>query len=342
MKRLLVQDFLRQAKGKRIIDVRSPGEFQKGHINGAVNIPIFTNKERVEVGTVYKQKSREEAILLGLDIVGPKLRSIADEGKRIALDNELFIYCWRGGMRSEKMAWLFDLNGIQSKVLEGGYKNYRAHGRALINRVKEFIIIQGPTGSGKTEILGALKNLGEQTIDLEGLANHKGSAFGGLGQQRQPGTQQFQNEISSIIEGFDLEKPIWIESESITIGRVYLPEELWSKMNQAKIISITVPRTQRIDNILAQYGNFSKDELIEKVEQLSQKLGGLAVKEITNNIESGSIHNAVDRLLTYYDKSYAFSAKVHKLSNPMEVEFKNISAHENAEILLEKSKMIHA
>ena len=342
MQRLGVEEFLERARNGRIIDVRSPAEYQKGHIPGAVNMPIFTNKERAEVGTVYKQQSREEAILLGLDIVGPKLRKIADEGKRQALNNTLHLYCWRGGMRSEKMAWLFDLNGLQTTVLEGGYKNYRQYGSELIKRLAHLVVIQAPTGSGKTEIIRALAELGEQVIDLEDLAHHKGSAFGGLGQDDQPSTQQFQNKIYQLISEFDPAKPVWLESESLTIGRVYLPEELWQRMNEAEIISLNLPLNERVNNILAQYGHFPAEDLIAKVDQLKQKLGGLLVKEISNDIAEGNMALAVGKLLDYYDKTYSYSARKHKMKEPQHIELSRIKATENAGKILNLHKQVMA
>lgn len=342
MLRIGVEEFLNKARHGRIVDVRSPAEFQKGHIPGAINIPIFTNKERAEVGTVYKQQSREDAILLGLDIVGPKLRKIADKGKQEAIDNQLYVYCWRGGMRSEKMAWLFELNGIETNVLEGGYKNYRNHGRKSIGQIGEIIIIQGPTGSGKTEILQALGALGEQVIDLEALAHHRGSAFGGLGQTKQPSTQQFQNEIFRLVDGFDKDKPIWLESESATIGKVYLPEELWQSMNQARIVAVDLSIDLRVSNIIRQYGQFDKEALKTKVDQLKQKLGGAMVREISDDIDNKDLPSAVQKLLVYYDKTYSFSAQHHKESNPEIVHLASEDPLVNAKLVLAASEKVTA
>ena len=342
MQRLCVEDFLSQAKGGRVIDVRSPAEYQKGHIPGSVNIPIFTNKERAEVGTVYKQQSREEAILMGLDIVGPKLRKIADEGKKMSVDDTLFVYCWRGGMRSEKMSWLFELNGLNTYVLEGGYKKYRQYGKEVINHIDQYVIVQGPTGSGKTEIIQALADQGEQVLDLEGLAHHKGSAFGGLGQGKQPTTQQFQNEIYRILGSFDQSRPVWLESESATIGKVYLPEELWTRMNSAAIVSIDVPAQSRVENIIAQYGSFSNEKLIKKVEQLKQNLGGAMVKEIVEDINNSDLPIAVQKLLKYYDKAYSHSAAQHKQEEPLKLEFDSINPEKIAVKIIQAFKNVPA
>ena len=334
--------FLADGGENPIVDVRSPAEYKKGHIPGAVNIPIFDDLERAKVGTVYKQQSREEAIALGLEIVGPKMKSFAEEAKNLAIHNSLNVYCWRGGMRSDKMAWLFELVGVNTMVLQGGYKAYRSYLHTCFQKLNQLIVIQGPTGSGKTKILHALKNAGEQVIDLEGLANHKGSAFGGLGEEEQPTTQQFQNDILADLLSFDLDKPVWIESESLTIGRVYLPEELWQQMNEAMVLALDVPRTHRIAHIVEQYGAFSADELSAKIRQLQQNMGGANVKTTVDLVEQGDLHGAVDMLLKYYDESYTHSASKHKIYQPISVSLPSALPDDNAMILINKVLEISA
>ncbi len=334
MQRVAVESFLATGKDRRIIDVRSPAEFTRGHIPGAINIPIFNNLERARVGTAYKQRSRAEAISIGLEIVGPKMKLLAEEAKKHAVDGRLQVYCWRGGMRSEKMAWLFELVGLQTEVLAGGYKAYRHYLHRYLAGLNNLVVLQGPTGSGKTQILHALAARGEQVLDLEGLAHHKGSAFGGLGEAPQPTTQQFQNDILATLLTFDPGRPIWVESESVTIGRVYLPEALWQQMNKAMVLAIAVPRQARVQHILAQYGNFSPDELTARIRQLQQKMGGAAVKKAVAWVEQGDLASAVDLLLTYYDKSYAHSAGKYKIQQPRTVALTSPDAGENAEVLL--------
>ena len=328
--------FMVEGEENPIVDVRSPAEFQKGHIPEAVNIPIFDDLERAKIGTVYKQQSRDEAIALGLEIVGPKMKAFAEKAKKIAVNGALNVYCWRGGMRSEKMAWLFELVGVKTKVLQDGYKGYRTYLHAGFQKIKHLIVVQGPTGSGKTNILHALMEAGEQVIDLEGLANHKGSAFGGLGEQEQPTTQQFQNDILADLLVCDLDKPIWIESESLTIGRVYLPEELWKQMNEATVMALDVPRAFRIEHIVEQYGKFSIAELSAKINQLQQNMGGADVKTTIELVEQGDLHAAVDILLQYYDKSYAHSASKHKVNKPIVVNLPSRDPKQGAQVLINK------
>ena len=334
--------FVADGRVNPIVDVRSPAEYKKGHIPGAVNIPIFDDLERAKVGTVYKQQSREEAIALGLEIVGPKMKSFAEEARNLAIHDSLNVYCWRGGMRSEKMAWLFELVGVRTNVLQGGYKAYRSYLHSCFQNLNQLIVIQGPTGSGKTKILHALKDAGEQVIDLEGLANHKGSAFGGLGEEEQPTTQQFQNDILADLLSFDLDMPVWIESESLTIGRVYLPEELWQQMNEAMVIALDVPRTHRITHIVEQYGKFSSSELSAKISQLQQNMGGADVKTTIELVEQGDLNAAVDILLQYYDKSYAHSASKHKVNKPIMVNLPSGDPKQSAQVLINKVLEISA
>jgi tRNA 2-selenouridine synthase len=337
MERVEAEAFIKEGVNIPMVDVRSPAEFAKGHIPGAVNIPIFSDLERAKVGTVYKQQSRDEAIALGLEIVGPKMAAFAENAKNLATNGRLNIYCWRGGMRSEKMAWLFETVGLATKVLHSGYKAYRSFLHQSFQKINNLIVIQGPTGSGKTMILHALKEAGEQVIDLEGLANHKGSAFGSLGQREQPTTQQFQNDILAVLLSFDLDKPIWIESESLTIGRVYLPEELWEKMNEATVLAIDIPREARIEHIVEQYGKFSVEELSSKIIQLRQNMGSENVDATIKLIEQGDLPAAVNILLNYYDKSYGYSATKYKVNEPTAISCPTNCADKNAQRLMAKA-----
>ena len=319
MQRQTIETFLNEHKDTPLVDVRSPAEFADGHIPGAVNLPVFSNKERALVGTTYKQVGKIEAIEEGLEIVGPKMKDLAAKAKQLAKDGELKVYCWRGGMRSEKMAWLFEIVGLQVKVLEGGYKSYRASIAEHFAQLSNLIVLQGPTGTGKTKILEALGVQGEQVIDLEGMAHHKGSAFGGLGMPDQPTTQQFQNDLSALLDTFDLTRRVWVESESMSIGKVYLPEHLWQQMNLSRRVALDQPREWRLDRVVEEYGDFESELLISKVEQLEQRLGNQNVNQVNEYLQSGDIRAAADILLFYYDKSYAYSAKKYKHSASVEV-----------------------
>lgn len=254
MQILITEEFMTLSKTLPIVDVRSPAEFAEGHIAGAINIPIFNDDERAIVGTIYKKKGRIPAIEKGLEIVGLKMAKFAHKAVEIASTGELLVHCWRGGMRSESMAWLFERVGIKCFTLQGGYKSYRNFMLEKVGNFPHLIVIEGHTGSGKTEILHQLKIMGEQVIDLEGLANHKGSIFGGIDQGPQPTTQQFQNDFFNVVHTFDPSKRVWVEGESQTVGKVFLPAPLWNLMNKAQCIEILVPRSERINRLVNEYG----------------------------------------------------------------------------------------
>ncbi len=227
-------DFFNLSKDIPVIDVRSPKEFETGHIPGAHNIPIFSNEERAIVGTKYKQEGREPAILVGLEIVGSKLKSFANTARKLSKNNQLLVHCWRGGMRSSSMAWLFEMVGIKTFILEGGYKAFRNYGKSQLAASKKLIILGGLTGSGKTETLLKIKEKGEQVVDLEGLAHHKGSAFGSLGQKPQLPNEQFENNLIYEWLTLDITKSIWLEDESHSIGSNWIPNEHFTSKKQHK------------------------------------------------------------------------------------------------------------
>jgi tRNA 2-selenouridine synthase len=190
--RISASEFLDLCKVFSAIDVRSEKEYGHGHIPGAVNLPLFSDEERVVIGTIYKNSGREASVLKGLEIAGPKLAGFVKKLHKITDQKDILVHCWRGGMRSESMAWLFGQAGYKAHVLEGGYKAYRRFIREELSRPLTYIILGGLTGSGKTELLHMLGRAGEQILDLEKLACHKGSVFGGLGQPGQPANEQFE------------------------------------------------------------------------------------------------------------------------------------------------------
>jgi tRNA 2-selenouridine synthase len=176
VKQLSVEEFLEKAQSLPIVDVRSPGEYDHAHIPGAVSIPLFDNDERALVGTKYKNAGKDSAVLLGLDLVGPKLAGFVKQSKKLNPQHkEVLVHCWRGGMRSGSFAWLLDTAGLTASTLVGGYKAYRNAVLSAFAEPRNLIILGGKTGSGKTDILKELARQGEQIIDLEGLAHHKGS-----------------------------------------------------------------------------------------------------------------------------------------------------------------------
>jgi len=302
---LKANEFIERMKGHAVLDIRTPAEFQEGHLPEAVSFPLFSDEERVVVGTLYKQQGRDQAVLKGLELVGPKLRKFVLKAAKFA--GPLYLYCWRGGMRSNSMAWLLSTAGREVYLLEGGYKAYRGYCRELISSGLKLIMLSGPTGSGKTEILHQLSILGHQVLDLEGLANHRGSSFGGIGQPPQPGTEQFTNLIFEKISGFDLSLPIWVEGESQNIGKVFILDELFSQMNSCPTIRIDPPKTQRIERLVRDYACFPVEELQQSIEKISKRLGGKNTQDTLEALHSGNYRKVVDITLDYYDKTYDFS-----------------------------------
>lgn len=290
-----------------IVDVRTPAEHEKGHIPGSINIPLFSDNQRAAVGTLYKRKGSTEAILKGLDYVGPDMSSLLKKGLDLAGEpKKLLVHCWRGGMRSASMAWLFSLGGIECFVLEGGYKSFRTHALTRISELKNTIIIGGLTGSGKTEILHNLRIRGEQVIDLEKLANHRGSAFGAIGMPPQPTSEQFSNILYNELRKLDFTRRIFLEDESLNIGSVFMPEELYSIIRNSPVVAVMCDADNRMPRLLKDYGTMPREKLKESINRIRKRLGGKNADDALVAIDSGNIADAIKIILAYYDKSYWF------------------------------------
>lgn len=301
---LNIEQFLLKAESIPVVDVRSPAEFENGHIPSAFSIPIFTNEERAIVGTNYKKNGKENAIMNGLEIVGPKLVDFVKQAKKIAPHKKILVHCWRGGMRSASMAWLFSTAGFEVKILEGGYKNYRTYSRDLFNRIEKLFVLGGYTGSGKTDILKEMEKIGAQFLDLEGIANHKGSAFGAIGQHPQPTTEQFENMLAKKLGEFDLTKPVWVEDESRQVGRCAIPDNLFAHMRDTHLIKVIIPKIIREKRLVTEYGCFPKEPLENSIKNIERRLGGLRTKQSLDALESGDMHKVAEITLEYYDKAY--------------------------------------
>ena len=304
MDQLTVTAFLEKSKTLPVIDVRSPAEFASGHIAGACNIPLFDNEERSLVGTTYKQVNRQEALLDGLGIVGPKMRSFVEQALQVAPQRKVLVHCWRGGMRSESFAWLLRTAGMEVATLRGGYKAYRNFGLESLKKPAKLLIVGGETGSGKTDILKAMADLGEQVIDLEGLAHHKGSSFGGIGQAQQPSTEQFQNLLFEEWRKLDLSQTVWLEDESFSIGSVQLPYELWEQMKSAKMVRVELPKEERIQRLVREYGQQDLAALETAIRRIEKRLSTPRMQQALDDLACGQLDAVADNLLTYYDRSY--------------------------------------
>lgn len=288
-----------------VIDVRSPGEFQKGHIPGAVNIALFSNKERADVGTVYVQQSREEAIELGYTYVNPKLDYFIEASRKVSGQGPVVVHCWRGGMRSQAFAKHLSENGFDYVYLiKGGYKAFRNFVLRYFEQPFSLNVLGGFTGSGKTYVLKELQERGVQVIDLEGLAHHKGSAFGAIGERDQPSVEHFENCLFSAFNQLDVKKPIWIEDESISIGRVKLPMALFKQIREQNVCFMKISREERARLLVKEYAQYGNELLSEAIHKIAKRLGGQNVKAALNFLSENNYYEVAMITLHYYDKTY--------------------------------------
>jgi tRNA 2-selenouridine synthase len=290
---------------------------------------MFDDSERETVGTLYKKKGKNAAVLEGLRIVGPKLSEFVQSANRLVAGAPVGIYCWRGGQRSESIGWLLDKGGIEHvAVLESGYKAFRHHVLESFTRPLPFIVLGGYTGTGKTEILKALSDAGEQILDLEGLANHKGSAFGALGQDPQPRTEQFENLLWERLRHLDTNRPIWIEDESRHIGSCRLPDPIYDSIRAAQVLFLDLPVEHRVERLTHEYGIFSQDELREPLERIKTRLGGQHLQAATKALEIGDMEEVARITLRYYDKAYRFGLEQRSASMISRVDVPNFDLRE--------------
>ena len=307
MKSLSSSDFLVQSQQHLLLDVRSPKEFQQGHIPHAHNLPLFENDERTRVGTTYKQRSKAAAIEEGLELVGPKMATFARFVKPLVRGNKILVHCWRGGMRSGSMAWLFELLGYEVYTLRGGYKAYRNFVLETTAQEAQYIVIGGYTGSGKTPLLQHLQQLGEQIIDLEKLAHHKGSAFGGVLEKEPPTSEQFENNLCGDFLLLDKTKRIWLEVESRNVGRCYMPLGFWQQLRKSPLLVLEISVEARLQQVLQDYGQASITELEDCFLKIERRLGNEAMKTALHFLQEKNLKAAAAIALHYYDKTYAHS-----------------------------------
>ncbi len=363
-----IEQFLELSDSHVVLDVRSPGEYDHAHIPGAISFPLFSDEERKIVGTTYKQKSREQAIKIGLEFFGPKMRKmveeveeiisnrqniLSNEEKKLSVAKSILVHCWRGGMRSGAVSWLLDMYGFKVYTLVGGYKKYRNHVLDTFKIPFDLKILGGYTGSGKTGLLKALQQKGEIIIDLEGIANHKGSAFGNIGLPKQPGQEMFENHLAKKLRGIiteqnrkkstDPSKPtrsIWTEDESQRIGLVNIPGDLWTRMRQSPVFFLDIPFEERLKQIVEEYGVLNVENLADAINRISQKLGNLNAKTAILHLKEGKISECFDILLKYYDKHYFKSLHNREGINSLlkKIECKSVTT-ENAEKLIRLSEL---
>lgn len=340
MKKIDVSAFLELAENIPVIDVRSPAEFSAGHIPGAVNIPIFDDNERAVVGTKYKKEGRIPAIIEGLKLVGPSMSKKLERALKESKEGKLLVHCWRGGMRSEAMAWLFSQGDIHTEVLEGGYKAYRNHILEAFSGKQKMIVLGGMTGSSKTHILRFLKDLGEQVIDLERLANHKGSAFGSLGQPPQPSTEQFANNLFTDWKKLDNNIPFWVEDESRNIGTVFIPDGLYGNMQNTRAIILMMDVKTRLPRLMEEYSVYPAETLKASILKISKRLGGDNTKDALAAVDAGDISKAIEISLYYYDKAYSYGLTKKNAANLIYVDTDTDDIEINSRKILEAARKI--
>jgi len=333
-----IDNFLQMAETVPVIDVRTPLEFKHAQIPGAYNLPIFSNDERVKVGTTYKQKGREQAILLGFDLTGPKWSGFIKEALKIAPEKKILVHCWRGGMRSGAMAWALNLYGFEVFLLEGGYKRYRNWVLEQFKKTYSILILGGMTGSGKTKTLQQLKKLSHQIIDLEDLAQHQGSSYGSMGRLNQPGQEQFENLLARELNKVDINTPLWLEDESLSIGRCFIPNSVFNQMRQAPVMKISVPFDERVDFLVKEYGVLDKEFLIESTTRIGKRLGPEQTHDAVLAIKENRMDEFIKIVLIYYDKTYANGQGKREKESIHFIECRSTDPAENCKLLLNHIK----
>ena len=309
IQKILIDDVVKMENNILILDVRSPGEYLHAHIPKSINLPLFSNEERKVVGTAYKQESREKAIKLGLNFFAPKMVAMVEDVEKLLTDfkynknTPIVVHCWRGGMRSAGVAWLLDLYSFNVFTIIGGYKSFRNWTLKQFEFTYHFKVVGGYTGSGKTEVLSVLHQKGETIIDLEGIAKHKGSAFGNLTVIKQPSQEMFENLLATELF-IQKDKFIWLEDESQRIGNVNIPIKLYNNKQSSTVYFLDIPFEERLKYITKDYGKNDKEKLVNAIIRIKKRLGGLDTKNAINFLLEDDTKNCFAILLKYYDKFY--------------------------------------
>jgi tRNA 2-selenouridine synthase len=354
--RIDINAFLDLAATLPVIDVRSEAEYAQAHFPGAHSLPLFNNEERRVIGTAYKQESQQKAIKIGLRYFGPKMVAMVEAVEKLLENNPkkaVIVYCWRGGMRSGGVGWLLNLYGFEVYTLAGGYKAFRRWGLAQFEQDYPFSIIGGYTGSGKTEVLDELSKKGHAVIDLEGLAHHKGSAFGNINMPEQPSQEGFENSLAialwsaarqvSTTES-SLKSTIWLEDESQRIGKLNIPTPMYRAMQQKPVYFLDIPFEERLHHIMEGYSKSSREKLVNAIMRIQKRLGGLETKNALNHIIEGNTRESFAILLRYYDKFYykTLQLKTSGDGQVKTIHCPNVAAGANMLALINQLKKVHA
>jgi tRNA 2-selenouridine synthase len=293
-----------------LIDARTPLEFAEDHLPGAHNVPLLTNEERVEIGTLYKQKGPHIARVRGMELTAPRFPAIMHEIAGLAAGRPILVYCWRGGLRSKTIATVMELTGFPVAQLVGGYKAFRNDVSVSFENFVPpgpLVVLHGMTGIGKTTLLTRLAERGEATVDLEGLARHRGSAFGSLGLSQDELTQKhFETLVWDAFRKLPTGRPVYIEGESRRIGRVNLPGNLYDVMGESFKVWCTASLETRVARLTEEYGLKGYEEgLRESLLRIRKKLGGDKYAEIAGYLDRWEMEPFMTELIvSYYDRMY--------------------------------------
>jgi tRNA 2-selenouridine synthase len=298
-----------------VIDARSPAEFAEDHAPGAINLPVLSNEERAEVGTIYVQQDRFLARKIGAAYIA---RNVAHHLQFALADQpgsfRPLIYCWRGGQRSNAMATILAQVGWRTAVLAGGYKTWRRYVSArLYDQALPFrlVLVDGNTGCGKTEILQRLADRGQQVIDLEGLAAHRGSLFGAIAGQPQPSQKLFESRLLVALEALDPARPVIVEAESSKVGERMVPPALWNLMTAAPRIELAASPEARARYLVRAYGDIAADRaaLDEALRRLPTWPGRKRLEAWGQIADAGDFEAiALDLMALHYDPAYRRSS----------------------------------
>lgn len=292
-----------------LIDVRTPLEFEEDHLPGAWNVPLLTNEERVEVGTIYKQIGAAEARKRGLELTCARFYSIVDRIFTLSAGRPIVVYCWRGGLRSASVVMLLETCGITARQLFGGYKAFRIHVNDYFERcdfIAPLIVMHGMTGTGKTEFINGLNPAKWATVDLEGIACHRGSAFGALGLKQSITQKHFETIMWDVFRRLPAGMPIVLEGESQRIGKYSLPGRLYQKMAESCKVWCYASIETRIERLTVEYALPEyREEMLEALERIKKKLGGTIYIDLKNSIEEWDVAGIARGLIEgYYDRMY--------------------------------------
>jgi tRNA 2-selenouridine synthase len=293
-----------------IADVRTPLEFAEDHIPGAINIPLLSNEERIEIGILHKQQGPYVARVRGLELTAHKFPAITHEVAEAAEGKDILAYCWRGGLRSKTVATILELAGFKAFQLHGGYKAFRNHVSSYFEDFTPkgpLVVLHGMTGIGKTTLLSILNRDGESVIDLEGVACHRGSAFGSLGISQEHITQKhFETLLWNAFRNLPDKNPVFIEGESRRIGKLYLPGNLYEVMQASCKVWCTASIETRVKRLTEEYGKEEyRQELSDSLLKIKKKLGGEKFAEINSYLNEWNMEMFMQELIvSYYDKLY--------------------------------------